>query len=161
MKNHSGGQFRLWRSRRSGKHAGAWVSPELPPVEGQTPSKRTVAGDAGCDGNKASEASEASEAGPRVLRVSGAAPGEAVAAAMQLAIGLLTASLDSPELEKQALPVLIPPNADGLGDLMAGLHVISELVMHELHEATGETPEAILQRLAILAEHRRGTPSAD
>jgi hypothetical protein len=79
---------------------------------------------------------------------------------MQLAIGLLTASLDSPELEAWALPVLIPPDADGLGDLMAGLHVVSELVIRELHEATGEPPEAILQRLAILAEYRRGTPSA-
>lgn len=79
--------------------------------------------------------------------------------AMQLAIGLLTASLDSPELEAWALPVLIPPDADGLGNLMAGLHLISELVIHELHEATGEPPEAILQRLAILAEHRRGLPS--
>ena len=43
---------------------------------------------------------------------------------------------------------------------MAGLHVVSELLLHELHEATGEPPAAILQRLAILAEHRRGTPSA-
>jgi hypothetical protein len=82
-----------------------------------------------------------------------------VADAMQLAIGLLTASLDSPELEARALPVLIPADADGLGDLMVGLHLISELVIHELHEATGEPPEAILQRLAILAEHRRGLPS--
>jgi hypothetical protein len=79
---------------------------------------------------------------------------------MQAAIALITASMDSPELEAWALPVLIPHDADGLGDLMAGLHVISELVIHELHEATGEPPEAILQRLAILAEHRRGMPSA-
>ena len=60
---------------------------------------------------------------------------------MQAAIGLLTASLDSPELEAWALPALIPHDADGLGDLMAGLHVISELLIHELHEATGEPPE--------------------
>lgn len=88
------------------------------------------------------------------------AAGETVAAAMQLAIGLLTASLDSPELEARALATLMPHDADGLGDFMAGLHVVSELLIHELHEATGEPPEAILQRLAIMAEHRRGTPSA-
>jgi len=88
------------------------------------------------------------------------APGDTVAAAMQLAIGLLTASLDSPELEAWALAVLTPRDADGLGNFMAGLHLVSELLLRELHEATGEPPEATLQRLAILAEHRRGTPSA-
>lgn len=35
-----------------------------------------------------------------------------VAPAMQAAIGLLTASLDSPELEALALPALIPHDAD-------------------------------------------------
>ena len=88
------------------------------------------------------------------------APGDTVAAAVQLAIGLLTASLDSPELEAWALAALTPHDADGLGNFMAGLHVVSELLLHELHEATGEPPAATLQRLAILAEHRRGTPSA-
>jgi hypothetical protein len=88
------------------------------------------------------------------------APGDTVAAAMQLAIGLLTAGLDSPELEAWAVTALTPHDADGLGNFMAGLHVVSELLLHELHEATGEPPEATLQRLAILAEHRRGTPSA-
>jgi hypothetical protein len=89
-----------------------------------------------------------------------AAPGEAVAAAVQLAIGLLTASLDSPELEGWAVEALTPHDADGLGNFMAGLHVVSQRLLHELCEATGEQPEAILQRLAILAEHWRGTPSA-
>ena len=88
------------------------------------------------------------------------APGDTVATAMQLAIGLLTASLDSPELEAWALAVLTPHDADGLGNFMAGLHLLAELLLRELHEATGEPPEATLQRLAILAEHRRGTPSA-
>ena len=92
--------------------------------------------------------------------MSRAAVGESVAGAMQAAIGLLTASLDSPELEARALPTLIPQDADGLGDLMAGLHLIAELLIHDLHEASGEPPPAILQRLAILAEHRRGMPSA-
>jgi hypothetical protein len=88
------------------------------------------------------------------------APGDTVATAMQLAIGLLTASLDSPELEAWAVAALTPHDADGLGNFMAGLHVVSELLLHELHETTGEPPAATLQRLAILAEHRRGTPSA-
>jgi hypothetical protein len=88
------------------------------------------------------------------------AAGDPVAAAVQLAIGLLTASLDSPELEAWAVAALTPHDADGLGNFMAGLHVVSELLLHELHEATGEPPAATLQRLAIVAEHRRGTPSA-
>jgi hypothetical protein len=88
------------------------------------------------------------------------APSDPVAAAVQLAIGLLTASLDSPELEAWAVAALTPHDADGLGNFMAGLHVVSELLLHELHAATGEPPAATLQRLAIVAEHRRGTPSA-
>jgi len=35
------------------------------------------------------------------------------------------------------------------------------VLLNELHEATGEPPAAILQRLAVLAELRRGTPFAD
>ena len=54
---------------------------------------------------------------------------------------------------------LTPLDADGLGDFMAGLHVVSVLLLHELHEATGEPPAAILQRLAIMAEQGRRTPS--
>ena len=88
------------------------------------------------------------------------APGETMAAALQLVIALLTAGLDSPELEAWATDTLTPVDADGLGDFMAGLHVISLLLLTELHEATGEPPGAILQRLAILAEQWRGTPSA-
>ena len=89
-----------------------------------------------------------------------AAPGETIAAAMQLAIALLTAGLDSPELEAWAADELTPIDAEGLGDFMAGLHVISVLLLSELHEATGEPSAAVLQRLAILAERGRGTPSA-
>ena len=83
-----------------------------------------------------------------------------MAAAMQLAIALLTAGLDSPELEAGAADELIPADIDGLADFMAGLHV-SSVVLQELREATGEPSAAILQRLAMLAERRRGTPSAD
>ena len=89
-----------------------------------------------------------------------ATPGETLAAAMHLAIALLTAGLDSPELETWAADALTPNDADSLGDFMAGLHVISVLLLHELHEATGEPSAAVLQRLAMMAERRRGTPSA-
>ena len=77
---------------------------------------------------------------------------------MQLAIALLTAALDSPELEAWAADMFTPSDANGLGDFMAGLHVISVLLLNELHEVTGEPSAAILQRLAIMAECRRGTP---
>jgi hypothetical protein len=100
------------------------------------------------------------QAAPVQIEPVQAAPGEAIAAAMQLAIALLTAGLDSPELEAWAADSLTPIDTDGLGDFMAGLHVISVVLLNELHEATGEPSAAILQRLAILAERRRGTPSA-
>jgi hypothetical protein len=95
----------------------------------------------------------------RAAPVQGAS-GETMAAAMQLVIALLTAGLDSPELEAWAVDTLTPVDADGLADFMSGLHVISVVLLSELHEATGEPPAAILQRLAILAERWRGTPSA-
>jgi hypothetical protein len=103
----------------------------------------------------------AAETVPAETMAAEAAPGETMAAAMQLAIALLTAGLDSPELEAWAADALTPVDADGLGDFMAGLHVISVLLLNELHEVTGEPSAAILQRLAILAERRRGTPFAD
>jgi hypothetical protein len=86
-------------------------------------------------------------------------PGEIVADALQLAIAFLTAGLDSPELEAWAADALTPQGAEGLGDLLAGLHVISVLLLHELQEATDEPPPAVLQRLALLAENRRGKAS--
>jgi hypothetical protein len=89
-----------------------------------------------------------------------AVPSEPLAA-MQLAIAMLTASLDSPELEAWAADTLIPVDTDGLGDFIAGVHVISVLLLNELHEATGEPPAAVLQRLAIMVALRRVTPSAD
>jgi hypothetical protein len=86
-------------------------------------------------------------------------PGETMADAVQLVIALFTAGLDSPELEAWAAHTLTPVDADGLADFMAGLHITSQLLLNELHEATGEPPGAILQRLAILAEQWRGKPS--
>jgi hypothetical protein len=154
MKNFPGGLLRCWRSRTSSSHASAGHSAEPGIARGQTAPAGTV------DGKTTAGGISAPDTGAGETSASPAAVGESLAAAMQAAIGLLTASLDSPELEAWALPALIPHDADGLGNLMAGLHVISELLIHELHEATGEPPPAILQRLAILAEHRRGMPSA-
>jgi hypothetical protein len=82
--------------------------------------------------------------------------GQTAAGAVQLAIGLLTASLDSPELLAWAAGTLVAEDPAALGDLLAGLHVLSELLLGELHEATGQPPAATLQRLAILAEDRPG-----
>jgi hypothetical protein len=148
MRN-AGGRVRRWRSRRCKICGAARHSPGPGSAGGPIAPRGTAVGEIVTGEIVASE--------PVARR---AAAGETVAAAMQLAIGLLTASLDSPELEARALAMLMPHDADGLGDFMAGLHVISELLIHELHEATGQPPEAILQRLAIMAEHRRGTPSA-
>ena len=86
--------------------------------------------------------------------------GQTAAGAMQLAIGLLTASLDSPELEAWAVWALIPEDPMALGDFIAGLHAVSGLLLHELHEATGQPPAVTLQKLAILAGTRRGTSNA-
>ena len=82
--------------------------------------------------------------------------GQTAAGAVQLAIGLLTATLDSPELLAWAAGTLVPQDSAALGDLLAGLHVLTELLLHELHEATGQPPAATLQRLAILAETQPG-----
>lgn len=158
MKNSPGGRLPCWRSRRCSIHAPARHSTEPGIARGQTAPGGTVGGKTGAGGSSAPD-TRAGETEARETSASLSAVGESVAAAMQAAIGLLTASLDSPELEARALPALIPHDADGLGDLMAGLHLISALLIHELHEATGEPPQAILQRLAILAEHRRGMPS--
>jgi hypothetical protein len=71
-----------------------------------------------------------------------------------MAIGLLTASLDSPELETWAAMALIPEDPAALGDFLAGLHVVSQLLLAELEESTGQPAAATLQKLAILAETR-------
>jgi hypothetical protein len=132
-----------WRARRRRDHGNA----------GQAPVADT-------GGDQTAQAHTPQAHIPQAASVQ-AAPGETMAAAMQLAIALLTAGLDSPELEAWAADMLTPMDADGLGDFMAGLHVISVVLLAELHEATGEPSAAVLQRLAIMAEHRRGTPFAD
>ena len=64
--------------------------------------------------------------------------GQTMVGAMQLTIGLLTASLDSPELEAWAVQALIPEDLTVLGDFIAGLHVVSRSLLDELQEATGQ-----------------------
>ena len=157
MKNAPRRRLRCWRPRRGrnrgpARRAAGTCAPQGQAAAGRGAPQGQAAAGRGAPRNQA--------AAGRGARQGQAAVGETVAEAMQLAIGLLTASLDSPELEALAVEALTPHDADGLGNFMAGLHVVSELLLHELHEATGEPAEAILQRLAILAEHRRGTPSA-
>jgi hypothetical protein len=134
-----------WRARHRRDRENVWQAPESAAGSNRTAQVQAAPGETVAAETMAAEA----------------APGETMAAAMQLAIALLTAGLDSPELEAWAADALTPVDADGLGDFMAGLHVISVLLLNELHEVTGEPSAAILQRLAILAERRRGTPFAD
>src|SRR5258708_14408085 len=85
------------------------------------------------------------------------AAGETVAAAMQLAIGLLTASLDSPELEARALATLMPHDADGLGDFMAGLHAGAQPLIPALPAPPGGPPAAPPHRPPLVPHHTPGT----
>ena len=160
MKNSPGRRLRCWRARWRSSHASARHCAEPCAAQGQLTPGKAVCGQTGA-GDLSSPDTAAGENNAPETTASRAAVRESVTAATQAAIGLLTASLDSPELEAWALPALIPHDADGLGELMAGLHLISELLIRELHEATGEPPQATLQRLAIMAEHRRGMSSAD
>lgn len=139
-----------WRARHRRDRENVWQAPESAAGSNRTARVQAAPGETVVAETVAAETMAAE-----------AAPGETMAAAMQLAIALLTAGLDSPELEAWAADALTPVDADGLGDFMAGLHVISVLLLNELHEVTGEPSAAILQRLAILAERRRGTPFAD
>ena len=139
-----------WRARHRRDRENVWQTPESAAGSDRTAQVQAAPGETVAGETVAAETVAAE-----------AAPGETMAAAMQLAIALLTAGLDSPELEAWAADALTPVDADGLADFMAGLHVISVLLLNELHEVTGEPSAAILQRLAILAERRRGTPFAD
>jgi hypothetical protein len=143
-----------WRPRRRPDRGDALRAPESDTGGGQAPPVQAVPVQA------VPVQAVPVQAGPVQAGPVQGVPGESMAAGMQLAIALLTAGLDSPELEAWAVDTLTPIDVDGLGDFMAGLHVISVVLLSELHEATGEPPAAILQRLAIVAERRRGTPSA-
>ena len=135
---------RCWRPRRRRDREDARQGPDTGVARDQTAPTHAVPADTV----------------PASATSGGTIPGDMVAAAMQLAIGLLTASLDSAELQAWAVEALTPNDAGGLCDVIAGLHMVCELMLHELHEATGEPPSATLQRLAMLAEHPRGTPSS-
>jgi hypothetical protein len=80
------------------------------------------------------------------------------ASAMQLAIGLLTASLDSPGLEEWAAWALVPEDPQALASVIAGLHLVNLALLHLLHEATGQPPANTLQKLAIAAAAGPQTP---
>ena len=84
--------------------------------------------------------------------------GPNAAGAVQVAVALLTASLDSPELEEWAAWALIPEEPEALADAIAGLHLVNLLLLHQLHEATGQPPAATLQKLAISAAAGPETP---
>ena len=144
-----------WRARHRRDRENVWQAPESAADSSRTAQVQAAPGETVVAETVVAE-TVAAEA-----MAAEAAPGETMASAMQLAIALLTAGLDSPELEAWAADALTPVDADGLADFMAGLHVISVLLLNELHEVTGEPSAAILQRLAILAERRRGTPFAD
>jgi hypothetical protein len=77
---------------------------------------------------------------------------------MQLVIGLLTASLDSPELEEWAAWTLMPADPEALASAIAGLHLVNLVLLHQLHEATGQAPASTLQKLAIAAAAGPQTP---
>ena len=70
---------------------------------------------------------------------------------MQLAIGLLTASLDSPELEEWAAWALVPEDPDALASVIAGLRLVNLVLLRRLQDATGQPPASTLQKLAIAA----------
>ena len=84
--------------------------------------------------------------------------GPTAAGSVQLAIGLLTASLDSPELEEWAALALIPEDPEALAGVIAGLHLVNLLLLEQLHEATGQPPSATLRKLAISAAAGPETP---
>jgi hypothetical protein len=132
-----------WRPRRRGDRGNARRAAGAGTPPGQTGASETAPGETAASESAAVQT----------------APGETVAAAVQLVIGLLTASLDSPGLEAWAVEALTPHDPDGMGNFMAGLHLVSQILLHELHEATGEPPEAVMQRLAFLAEHWRESSS--
>jgi hypothetical protein len=84
--------------------------------------------------------------------------GPTVVGAMQVAIGLLTASLDSPELEAWAACALMPEDPEALASVIAGLHMVNLLLLQQLNEATGQPPSTTLQKLAISAAAGPETP---
>src|SRR5258706_15802576 len=83
---------------------------------------------------------------------------QTTAEAVQLAVGLLTASLDSPPLQAQAMEMLIPDPA-ALSDLLAGCTSSPSCCCISCTRPPDSPPAATLQRLAILTETSRDPPS--
>lgn len=73
-------------------------------------------------------------------------------------IGVLSAGLDSTELQNWAMDTLIPRDTEGLSDFLAALYVMARVLLGEVRDATGEPREEILQRLALTVENGRGKP---
>jgi hypothetical protein len=116
MTNPARGWLGGWRSRGYGKHS----------RDGRTAATETTHGQAAGTDRTAPRGVAAGVVMPREIAARRTAPGEVIDNAMELAIGLPTASQDSPELEAWAVAALTPIGTDGLGDFMAGLHVVSE-----------------------------------
>lgn len=80
------------------------------------------------------------------------------AAGLHCVIGVLSAGLDSLELQNWAMDTLIPRDSEGLGDFLAALYVMARVLLGEVGDATGQPREEILQRLALTVENGRGKP---
>jgi hypothetical protein len=80
------------------------------------------------------------------------------AAGLRCVIGVLSAGLDSSELQNWAMDTLIPRDSEGLSDFLAALYVMARVLLGEVRDATGQPREEILQRLALTVENGRGKP---
>jgi hypothetical protein len=54
-------------------------------------------------------------------------------------------------LEEWAAWALVPEDPDALASVIAGLHLVNLVLLHQLSEATGQSPASALQKLAIAA----------
>jgi len=81
------------------------------------------------------------------------------AGAVQLAIGLLTASLDSPDLQAQAMEVLMPDPA-ALGVFWPACTSSPSCCSTSYMRPPGNRQQPFLQRLTSTAEISRDTPSS-
>jgi hypothetical protein len=76
--------------------------------------------------------------------------GPTTASAVQLAVGLLTASLDSRNWKSGPRGPWYR-RIGALAGVIAGLHLVNLLLLHQLYEATGQLSVTTLQKLAIVA----------
>ncbi len=80
------------------------------------------------------------------------------ASGLRCVIGVLSAGLDSSELQNWAMDTLIPRDSEGLSDFLAALYVMARVLLGEVRDATGQPREEILQRLALTVENGHGKP---